>query len=218
MVSRAKVFVIPGGAEERLVAQMFFETDCTIVKSIKVADIVAFVGGSDIDPHLYDQSQTPSCHSTTASRERDKAEVSCYNGLSPNQAKVGICRGGQLLNVLNGGSMFQHVNNHNSGNDLHRVLLKDETDAAYLNSLHHQMMIPNFENPSMEILGVAAMSTLKENDKGVYWGPSDFTEDPDYEIIYYKDTKSFCFQPHPEWHEGTKKTFFKLLTKLNLIP
>lgn len=218
MVSKAKVFVIPGSNEDRDVAQMFFENDCEIVKSIKSADMVVFVGGDDIDPALYNQKQTTVCHSNVNSRKRDEAEAACYKALSPNQVKVGICRGGQLLNVLNGGSMFQHVNGHLSGGNPHRVLIRNEMDPAYLNSYHHQMMIPNFDDPSLEILGVAAMSTIKENDQGVYWGQSDFTEDPDYEILYYGNSKSFCFQPHPEWQEGTRRTFFRLLKKLNLIP
>jgi hypothetical protein len=34
---------------------------------------------------------------------------------------------------------------------------------------------------------------------------------PDY-AIFYPQTKSLCFQPHPEWgHKGTEDYFFKLL-------
>ena len=57
---------------------------------------------------------------------------------------VGICRGGQFLNVMSGGSMWQDVNNHTKP---HRVINYDtfNTYPFMVSSTHHQMMDPSSE-------------------------------------------------------------------------
>lgn len=195
--------------------KMFFKDGWSIITEIRKADVIVFTGGSDIDPALYGQRRTPVCGSSDI--RRDEAEVKCYKNLAKDQLKIGICRGGQLLNVLNGGSMYQHVNNHELGQRNHRIFLPYHTSQRWVNSYHHQMMIPDFDNSKMEVLGISDESTVKIFDKGQITKRADVETNPDYEIIWYGETNSYCFQPHPEWDPVTEIVFFESLERLGAI-
>ena len=65
-------------------------------------DLVVFLGGEDVNPKLYNEEVLP-C--TRFNEKRDKFEIDVFNNFK-TVPKVGICRGGQLLNVLSGGAMW----------------------------------------------------------------------------------------------------------------
>lgn len=71
-------------------------------------DAVIFAGGSDLDPALYGQDAHPE---TTGLRpERDAAEVPLMRAvLDRDMPLLGICRGMQILTVVSGGSLVQHL-------------------------------------------------------------------------------------------------------------
>jgi putative glutamine amidotransferase len=71
-------------------------------------DAVVFAGGADLDPALYDQ---PAHERTTGLRpERDAAEVPLMRAaLDRDLPLLGICRGMQVLSVVSGGSLEQHL-------------------------------------------------------------------------------------------------------------
>jgi putative glutamine amidotransferase len=71
-------------------------------------DAVVFAGGADLDPALYDQ---PAHEQTTGLRpERDAAEVPLMRAaLDRDLPLLGICRGMQVLSVVSGGALEQHL-------------------------------------------------------------------------------------------------------------
>ena len=71
-------------------------------------DAVVFAGGGDLDPALYDQ---PAHERTTGLRpERDAAEVPLMRAaLDRDLPLLGICRGMQVLSVVSGGALEQHL-------------------------------------------------------------------------------------------------------------
>ena len=71
-------------------------------------DAVVFAGGADLDPALYDQ---PAHEQTTGlRRQRDAAEVPLMRAaLDRDLPLLGICRGMQVLSVVSGGSLEQHL-------------------------------------------------------------------------------------------------------------
>ena len=71
-------------------------------------DAVVFAGGADLDPALYDQ---PAHERTTGLRpERDAAEVPLMRAaLDRDLPLLGICRGMQVLSVVSGGALEQHL-------------------------------------------------------------------------------------------------------------
>lgn len=179
-------------------------------KGLGAADIVVFQGGTDIDPKLYGQDRHPRCDDPDV--KRDRMEYALFHHLDPKQWKVGICRGAQFLNVVNGGKLWQHIEGHRGQ---HVVTYVGETNlqrAYNVSSTHHQMMIPP---DAGEVWGFARESNAREFPDGkIISLTQDRLFDP--EIIFFKKTQCLSFQPHPEYSEPkqTKELFFRCLTRM----
>ena len=75
---------------------------------IGLLDGIVFAGGSDLDPALYGEK----AHAETKGLrpERDAAELPLIRAaLDRDLPTLGICRGMQLLTVVSGGSLVQHL-------------------------------------------------------------------------------------------------------------
>src|SRR5690606_16855388 len=69
-------------------------------------DAICFMGGTDVDPAVYGEERGSTTQ--TPDKKRDAFEVSVFNRFKDTDVYLfGICRGAQLLNVLNGGEMIQ---------------------------------------------------------------------------------------------------------------
>lgn len=184
--------VLPGDSDYDVVKMM--EEACAIRTNLKQADIIIFTGGTDVNPTLYgekriSQTQTPDL-------DRDTFETKIYHAAyAKKKHLIGICRGAQLLNALNGGGMWQHIDGHK--NCVHPMLYvnaKSEKFIVPVTSDHHQMMVPT---EHAKIWGRSSKTTFVQ-------GP-DFRRfrhtkhNDDIEVVFYPETKSLCFQPHPEW-------------------
>lgn len=200
--------------EAPMVEAMFKDQGFELVTDIYDADFLCFVGGEDVNPSLYGQR----LHATThynISRDNFEEEV-FNNALSLGIPMVGICRGGQFLNVKSGGKLWQNVDNHNSGQ--HKALVPSTNEQIMVTSVHHQMMEPDWYS-NVEILLRAGESTRKEAmSELTSYMPHAYSQFPgkgsmlDVEACYYPDTRSLCFQPHPEYgHEPTMDIFFEFL-------
>lgn len=154
-------------------------------------DYVVFTGGADVSPHLYNENTHPKTRSSTF---RDTKDIKVYNKVKSKRVlKVGICRGAQLLSVLSGGKLVQHVNNHTFNVDT--ILTPD--GEYKISSDHHQMMYP-FEVEDHVIIAKSKkpLSTTYEDGNGNQMEMLDGIEP---EIVYYPNTHSLCIQGHPEW-------------------
>ena len=172
-------------------------TDETLLRSeIEFADLICLTGGEDIYPVMYGASPVLGSDPHQYNMDRDNYEKRIYI-IAKHQDKpfVGICRGAQFLNVMNGGYMVQDMDGHHGSH-----MAFSYTDPSYgisVSSDHHQMMVPNYERA--EVLLIAGEShginppemifKLEETDQG-YTDP---------EVILYRKTKDLCHQPHPEW-------------------
>lgn len=194
-----KVFIV--GGPQGAYGGMFKEHGWELVDNFKKADLVQFTGGEDVTPAMYGQGAHPH---TMNNEARDKYEMFMFDAALAHGIPVaGICRGGQFLNVMCGGEMWQHINNHTSSH----VVMDVETGAEYMaTSTHHQMMKPNIDNGGV-ILAYAEECTSKEkcNEDGKifkYSFPSKKAKsltDKDIEVVAYPDYQALCFQPHPEF-------------------
>ena len=199
-----KVYIVGyDGAVSHMFRQYGFEE----VNKSEHADLVCFTGGEDVDPSLYGCHKHPS---TCSNHYRDEAEIAVVNEcIEHGIAMVGICRGGQLLNVMNGGKMYQDVRNHTRD---HYALI--ENKAVQVTSTHHQMMKPSEQG---NVLGIAYISPSRVyvDEKGNIIKDSVSVEEPDIEVVFYPITKSLCFQPHPEFnpHSECTSAFFSLINK-----
>lgn len=152
------------------------------------ADLFVFTGGSDIPPSLYNQIPK---FAHGVDNQRTDAELKIIKlAHSLKIPMLGICRGAQLLNVVSGGSLFQHVTSHTRDH----VVYGDHGEFMVTSS-HHQMMIPDPEGKGEILLHAKGLSDVYlGNDQ--YESPEDLVEP---EVILYKGLKTLCVQPHPEW-------------------
>lgn len=178
-----------------------------------IADIIVWPGGADVNPELYGQTKLGTTNINPASDLRD---MEYWNEYKNNKVlKVGICRGSQWLNCMNGGKLWQHVNNHTSSHKLQDLL----TDKEYMvSSTHHQMMRSSDKG---EIIGIAMESTLWQDDtvRQSAVSPQERSKmhpEFDTEVVWYKNSRSLCFQPHPEMNRagGTRDYFFDLIERV----
>lgn len=185
-----KVFVVQGDA---LTEQMFSQNGYTLVLSAPKADIICFTGGEDVSPSLYNE---PAHTYTYSNLARDEYERSIFEN-SRDKFHVGICRGSQLLTVLNGGKLNQHINNHTRSHFIIDVRTKE---VFWSTSTHHQSHRPG---PEAEIIatafdgGLPHLSGWKEYYKNYSFVREN--SEVDHEISFYPATRSLCVQGHPEY-------------------
>lgn len=187
------------------VSKVFMTNGYKVVDEADDADIIVFTGGADICPALYREPKHPR---TTFNIMRDMSNLNLFWD-SGDKIKVGICRGAQFLNVMCGGSMYQHVSNHQKGP--HPVTDVMTGEVWFMTSCHHQMMIPTIEADILleadeEDEPLVPMLTM----------PDEFECGREIEACYYPEDKCFCFQPHPEYSGApdTVAYFFNYLDTL----
>ena len=204
------VFVCPpGGAEEE---DLFRAEGYMTTKASREADIFVWTGGEDVNPRLYGELPIKGVYFNP---RRDSQEIGYWRDAvrKPNSLKVGICRGAQLLNVLNGGKLWQDVDHHalQDGPKVLDILTGKEREVS---STHHQQMRPA---PNAQILATTHLSKNKYADL-IDWhegGKNNSHLGTDYEVLWYPDTRSLCFQGHPEYSlpEDTKVYFHELIRR-----
>ena len=166
-----------------------------------LADVIQFTGGEDVSPDLY--GEVP--HPTTAYNfKRDELCIKLFDyAVEAGISCVGICRGGQILNVLNGGKMFQHCDGH-AIRGTHEATILESGLKVQVTSTHHQIMRPN-RDKGIVLMEADKLGTFKEhmalkfNSGDPRYFITDGHEEDDVEAIYYPDTNSLCYQPHPEY-------------------
>lgn len=177
----------------------------SIVSKLGMADIVQFIGGADVDPELYGERKLPS---TFIDKNADIRDLKAWNEMGAKQIGIGVCRGGQFLNIMNGGTMWQHVGGHVGTHKAIDVTGLAKDGEIVVTSTHHQMMIPSESVPGEVLLYADDLSIDHKTDsKRVHDGI-------DVEAIWYERTRSLCFQPHPEYKYASKECtdyFFDLI-------
>lgn len=208
--------------DDQGVGRMFTDWGWEKAASLPVADLVVFTGGEDVTPFLYGEPRHPATYSNM---RRDMNEVRIFKLLASDKPKVGICRGGQFLNVMCGGRLWQDVDNHATG-FMH--MMREVSGAKrtlQVTSTHHQMMIPK---GNYELLGVASESTEKANGSRTVKFTPDLDGSKhtdawlDVEVVYYPEHNALCYQPHPEYSyvkgNDENESFFMEMLHKHVLP
>ncbi len=212
----AKTFYIVGA--DSAIARMFTNRGWDQLNKPQPDTVVVFTGGEDVSPELYGEERHPT---TDNSIRRDTAEMLEYHRYYEHN-KVGICRGGQFLNVMNGGRMWQNVDNH-ALFDTHELTDLATGEIVQVTSTHHQMMRPKINAMWLATAREATQLESADETVDVSGGAPDYelnyegdeVETWDCEVVYYDDTNSLCFQPHPEYGiKPCEDYFFKTLETL----
>jgi len=199
-----KIYIVSGNYQYD---ELFRSMGHSLVATVQAADMVCFTGGADVTPEIYgDKAHTY----TGYDRHRDDDEMAIYNtALAKKIPMVGICRGGQFLNVMNGGRMYQHVSRHTGP---HEITDLETGETVLVSSTHHQMMMMASEGI---LVASSALGGSREWFDGQVARKDVSLED--IEVVYYKKTKCLCFQPHPEFpgyeYTGMHKYFASLMTR-----
>lgn len=194
-------FAIAAPYLERDVVRLFLERNHKHTENHDEADIIVFTGGADINPKLYHH---PAHKATHFSEKRDLEEQTIYKKYAGRKILVGICRGFQFLHVMNGGEIFQHVNNHSGGR--HEVVYRGNTYIT--NSVHHQMI--NMYTGHAHVLAKASVATYYEDFEHIQ-RPIDI-EHLDPEIAVFR-RKQFGVQFHPEWCPDSAALFWEAFNR-----
>jgi putative glutamine amidotransferase len=157
-------------------------------------------GGTDIGPQIY--GHPTSRRTAPYAPKRDEVEVRLIKeAIEMDIPIIGICRGAQLLCAVAGGFLLQDVNNH-AGNG-HSVITHDGK-ALWVNSLHHQMMVPYGVEHEMVAWSesVRGAPYIFKDDKLFVPSEYGYSEDNnpwrEPEFVYFPKIKGYAIQWHPE--------------------
>ena len=124
------------------------------VADIETCSGFVLTGGIDVEPGVYGESSNYNNGPDVYQHERDLFEEKIYrHAVSKSHPVIGICRGMQLINVLEGGKLIQDLGEQ--GNKVHRKIDIDKQHAVTIdensllfeiageksgsvNSAHHQ--------------------------------------------------------------------------------
>lgn len=96
--------VIEAGGRPLLVPPM----EGSVEETLAAVDGLIFSGGADLDPSTYEAEPHPEV--TFVQPHRDEAELALLERAIAHELPVlAVCRGMQLLNVLRGGDLHQHL-------------------------------------------------------------------------------------------------------------
>lgn len=171
-------------------------------------------GGIDIDPAMYNGDPVYPNKPRSFRRDRDEFEKLIFQYSQKHRRPVlGICRGLQLVNVLQGGKLIQDLgplnNIHTSKTDIdkqHTVNAEENTLLAeitgittgHVNSAHHQAVPP-------DAVGDSLMVNAWSEDKSIIEG------------LEFKDKRNkgfmLCVQWHPERITDKERNPFSLNLK-----
>jgi putative glutamine amidotransferase len=83
-------------------------SEAGLEETLDALDGILFSGGSDLDPGLY--GAEPHDETRGVHAERDRAETALLAGaLERDMPVLAVCRGSQVLNVVLGGDLVQHL-------------------------------------------------------------------------------------------------------------
>lgn len=197
------------------VKRMFQENGYAVAEGathMENINLMVFTGGEDVTPNLYGEAAHPK---TQNNLSRDLQEIKYFRLAQDYMVPcIGICRGGQFLNVMSGGALYQHVTMHTQSHDM---TLLDSGETIQATSTHHQMFSPSED---AIILAVAHQKGAVREYMANRSVVSELIPDgQQYEVVQYAHTQSICFQPHPEYvkkGDPLQEYFFQLCDMLLL--
>lgn len=182
-----------------------------VSETIVALDGLIFSGGIDIDPAQYGHERHPS--TDPAQVHRDAGELALLAAaLEADLPTLAICRGFQLLNVLRGGDLIQHLP-ETVGHERHREVLgtfsehpvevKDGTRLASILGPRHDS-VKSSHHQGVGRVGDGLVETAWAED-----GSLEGLEDPSRRF-------AVAVLWHPEMEEDDKRLFEALVAEARL--
>lgn len=200
------VIVEHGGIPLILNSKIFHDDAQAIIDRL---DGILFIGGQDIDPSFYGEDcQISYCDGVVGSGtpynrplrdkpnlERDRFEISLYHAAKKLKIPMlGICRGYQLINVAEGGKLYQEIPIEGV---LHNILPNETVP-------NHDVILKE-QSHAHEIFGSTCIMTCSIHHQGIkHMGnglmATGYAKDGLVEVIEGSDPEHFLVgvQGHPE--------------------
>lgn len=159
-------------------------------------DGLLMTGGHDVSPSLYKEPQKENCG--VSCNDRDLLESALYAvALAQDKPVLGICRGIQLINVLQGGTLYQDLPTEYAGGIEHHMK-PPYTNVAHYVSIRRQT--PLYELFRTEQLGVNSYHHQAIKKLGADLEIMAESEDGLAEAVRHIGKKFvWAFQWHPEF-------------------
>lgn len=208
MLNTSAVASIEGlGWEAELVASAERPTIDSLAAARR-ADMVMLMGGEDVDPRLYgDHPVYPGSghHEPRA----DSAQIAVVlEALQQRKPLLGICRGGQLINVALGGTLIQHLptaSQHRaagfSGDPFVRTKVRLEADSDLDADVDAARTVLCTHHQSVDVLGHGLRVAARAVDDVV-------------EAIVHESAPVTAVQWHPEHPKTASTQLVGLLKRL----
>jgi len=169
-----------------------------LTEYLNCLDGLMFTGGEDIPPQAYGQKKhirTQECHPRRFAHDRLLAELVLQREIPV----LAICMGMQLLNVVHGGTLIQHIETDiqhspkDEGNDSYHSVVLEKENLLYdivgateleVNSAHHQAvekLAPGLRRLAWAPDGIveAVQMTDRAFFLGVQWHPERILDRPE---------------------------------------
>lgn len=139
-------------------------------EAVDAIDGLVVIGGNDIDPGVYGAEPDPK--TTGAQERRDSAEVALLElALQQDLPVLGVCRGMQLINIVHGGDLIQHLP-HQVGTDNHRIQrgtfhchdVRIEPESILGATLGEQASVPSHHHQAPGRIGKGLRATAWAED------------------------------------------------------
>ena len=168
--------------------------DDRLGEALSLCDGILFTGGPDVRPSIFGEEIIPSCGAIND--ERDAFELKLYAlAIAENKSILGICRGLQVMNIAEGGNIYQDIYSQSGTKLVHHTLdgvrathiveISDEeilktvafsSRSFSTNSFHHQSLkdlAPNYSAFAFSSDGLieGAYRPDKRFVVGVQWHP-----------------------------------------------
>ena len=169
-------------------------------------DGLVLMGGSDVAPESY--GETPIAPAWAGDRIRDDYEIALYRAfVAEGKPVLGVCRGAQVINVAQGGTLYQDIATQVPGALNHRNW------DIYDRNTHATVLVPGSGlarlYPGVTLTKTNSVHHQAVKDLGRELAVEAWSE-PDcvVEAIRWKGPSYvFAVQWHPEFHDGDDRSF-----------
>ncbi len=172
------------------------------MEDIYRCDGFILTGGIDLDPSLYGGKETYPNKPQSHQEQRDLFESRIFRYAQMNKIPLlGICRGMQLINVLEGGDLVQDLGDANS---IHRK--KEEKDLEHEIDILPGSLLHQIGNRTKGLVNSAHHQAIDERFIGRGLRVNAYGPDKTVEGLEYADKENNGFMLCVQWHPERLKT------------
>ncbi len=175
------------------------EEGADVERLASMMDALLLAGGADISPGCY--GETPLNPDWAGQPVRDRFELGLYAAMKAQGKPIfGVCRGFEMINVAEGGSLWQDLKSLREGSDVHRSQELYDGLGHSLRVVPGSLLAGILESESLEVNSVhhQGVRALGGELKAVAFAPDGLVE----AVELSGDSFVLGVQWHPEWMPG----------------